>query len=551
MSSSQPSTSSENRPKRLTSIQASYLLDEIMAEERNSEFSDVIETESDDSLDESEVRFDSDSESESSEIVQQSKIRRVTTSSSSTSRPSTSASVAIDASSWVEFPQGATIGNSLFRTGCSGVQAELDETSTPLKCFNTLFNNAIGDQLILDINSFAEQRITQQSPLSQRSTLRDWVPIGRCELFKLLAVLIAMGMNKKNDIKNYWSTVGHKYTPWYKLMFGRTKFLLIFQTMLHACEPLAIGKSKIEPFVEALIGNFQQAFYPFENLSIDEMVIGFKGRFYAKQYNPSKPSKYHIKTFGLCDSVTGYVFDILIYFGANTSYDPDTDPTSQHAIKVFDRLLRKITGRHHIFADRFYTSLPLIQHLQTRQLNCTGTVQTNRKGLPRTELKAKHAHGESRWLCNNNVLCVSWQDKKKKNPVAMLTTHGSHAFVDVVEGRRALQKPSPIHAYNKSMNGCDRLDQMVSYYGLHNRKAYKWWKKVFTWILEVVQVNAHILFCLCHPDMTKKMPLSQFKDALIGELSRLAEVEIPANITLAAANQPGQRAITAREEPCT
>ena len=48
MSSSQPSTSSENRPKRLTSIQASYLLDEIMAEERNSEFSDVIE--SDDSF---------------------------------------------------------------------------------------------------------------------------------------------------------------------------------------------------------------------------------------------------------------------------------------------------------------------------------------------------------------------------------------------------------------------------------------------------------------------------------------------------------------------
>ena len=238
-------------------------------------------------LDESEVRFDSDSESESSEIVQQSKIRRVTTSSSSTSRPSTSASVAIDASSssWVEFPQGATIEKSLFRTGCSGVQAELDETSTPLKCFNTLFDNAIGDQLILDINSFAEQRITQQSPLSQGSILRDWVPIGHCELFKLLAVLIAMGMNN-------WSTVGHKYTPWYKLMFGRTKFLLIFQTMLHACEPLAIGKSKIEPFVEALIGNFQQALYPFENLSIDEMVMASKAAFMPS--NTTRPSHQNI-----------------------------------------------------------------------------------------------------------------------------------------------------------------------------------------------------------------------------------------------------------------
>jgi hypothetical protein len=48
-----------------------------------------------------------------------------------------------------------------------------------------------------------------------------------------------------------------------------------------------------------LIEKFQAAFYPYMNVAIDEMVIGWKGRWKYKQYNSSKPNKYHIKTFGL------------------------------------------------------------------------------------------------------------------------------------------------------------------------------------------------------------------------------------------------------------
>ena len=55
-----------------------------------------------------------------------------------------------------------------------------------------------------------------------------------------------------------------------------------------------------------LIQNLQNAFYPYENVSIDEMVIKYKGRWKNGQYNAAKLSKYHIKTFGLCDSATGY-----------------------------------------------------------------------------------------------------------------------------------------------------------------------------------------------------------------------------------------------------
>ena len=38
------------------------------------------------------------------------------------------------------------------------------------------------------------------------------------------------------------------------------------------------AKERIEPFMKNLISNYQKAFYPYEDVSIDEMVIKFKSR---------------------------------------------------------------------------------------------------------------------------------------------------------------------------------------------------------------------------------------------------------------------------------
>ena len=44
------------------------------------------------------------------------------------------------------------------------------------------------------------------------------------------------------------------------------------------------------------------------------------------------------------------------------------------------------------------------------------------------------------------------------------------------------------------MNGCDRADQLAGYYNIFNRKTYKWWKKLFFWMIELSQINAMVLF---------------------------------------------------------
>ena len=112
------------------------------------------------------------------------------------------------------------------------------------------------------------------------------------------------------------------------------------------------------------------------------MVVGFKGRWKFKQYNASKPSKYHIKSFGLCDASNGYVLNLLTYYGAQTSYDPSTDPNSAHAVKIFDKLLSCVGSGYHVFADRWYVTKALVDYMLAKEHFFTGTVQSNRVGFP-------------------------------------------------------------------------------------------------------------------------------------------------------------------------
>ena len=86
--------------------------------------------------------------------------------------------------------------------------------------------------------------------------------------------------------------------------------------MLHVGKMGAAGKAKIEPFLSKIVTKFQRAFYPFKSIAIDETVVGWKGSCKYKQYNAAK-QKSHIRTFGLCVSVTGYVYNLLTYFDKN------------------------------------------------------------------------------------------------------------------------------------------------------------------------------------------------------------------------------------------
>uniref|UniRef100_A0A2C9KFX3 PiggyBac transposable element-derived protein domain-containing protein n=1 Tax=Biomphalaria glabrata TaxID=6526 RepID=A0A2C9KFX3_BIOGL len=248
------------------------------------------------------------------------------------------------------------------------------------------------------------------------------------------------------------------------------------------------------------------------------MVIGFRGRWQYKMFNATKPSKYHIKTFGLCDSATGYVGDILTYFGANTSYNPDADKDGGQAVQVFDTLLQHVGTGHKIFADRFYTTRKLINYLLQKKQYYTGTLNVNRLGFPKAVKSLISQHEEMKWFLHKEktMLCVAFKDKKAKKNVIMVSTD---AEVGTAKGND-VDKPSMVDTYNRNMNGCDKLDQKVTYYCVFERKTIKWWKKLFYWLFEICQANSYILFCLSQKPGARKLSLKDYKHVLIRQLTQ-------------------------------
>ena len=318
---------------------------------------------------------------------------------------------------WSRITEGETENNFRFpRKNTAGLQADLGPTVTELNCFQTLFDEDVFDDLRTCINEYAETKRRANLPSKNpRSVLYTWTPLTRSELFRFLAVITQMGMDKKPSVRDYWSTYPPDYTSWYHELFQRERFEAIFHTMMNcAGTPDAVSKAKVEPFVDSLLLKFRAAFYPYKNLSLDEMVIGWSGRWRYKQYNSNKPKKYHIKVFGLCDSATSYVVNLLTYYGTETSYDPDHDVDGGQAKKVFQTLLAPFVKGHHLFADRYYTSWELVQYQRDEQYHFTGTLNTNRRNFP-AELKTqKLQHLETRWHMKDvkGVVCVSWRDKK-------------------------------------------------------------------------------------------------------------------------------------------
>ena len=75
-------------------------------------------------------------------------------------------------------------------------------------------------------------------------------------------------------------------------------------------------------FHDCLITKFQARFYPGQELAVGETMVGFRGRFSAKQYMPQKPAKSGIKCFTLADSSTRYVLNTFVYTGADTRCIP-------------------------------------------------------------------------------------------------------------------------------------------------------------------------------------------------------------------------------------
>ena len=134
------------------------------------------------------------------------------------------------------------------------------------------------------------------------------------------------------------------------------------------------------------------AFNPGEDVCIDEQLVPFRGRCAFRQYMPSKPGKYGLKIWTLCDVETAYVWNMQPYLGKASR---DAAPEKQQGKRVVMDLTEGLRGNT-VTTDNFFTSWELGMELQTKiKLALVGTIRRNRPELPPQLLDVRQRQARS------------------------------------------------------------------------------------------------------------------------------------------------------------
>lgn len=410
----------------------------------------------------------------------------------------------------------------------------LQGCDTPLEFFRMLFDDVILNFLVTEINNYAARKCSVTNPPRRRSLFINWTSTDKEEILLFVAIVFNMGLHPRPRVLDYWRTDHVSRHDWFPSMMKRERFQALFHTMLHASSVDAERSEKIKQFFDLAVAKFQSSFYPYKNVSCDESGVRFKGRTKYLRYNPQKPDKWHLQIFSLCCSLTGYLWNAFPDFGAETDF-PSAGNETCMTEKVVIKLCSGLRNGHHVYVDRYYTSVNLANQLQKKGLELTGTVSVNRRSLPAAVKTVKLDRFESKFWQDDsqNMTLCAWRDKKAKKNVVVLSTCHHNEVVSRKRKRETLSIPEMVSCYNDRMGGVDRFNQLLGYYSIVRRKTYKWWKKIFFWLLEAFLVNSFILFCTTK---NSQMNLVDFKRQLVTSLTAVDPQAVP--IIIQAVSRP-------------
>ena len=198
------------------------------------------------------------------------------------------------------------------------------------------------------------------------------------ELFVFIAAHICMGICVYPRVHMYWPQEYH--LPFISQCFSRDRFmeLLRYFHIAPLEEPSVTVPplGKVQLLLDFLAVSFASFYKPGRELTIDEAMVGFKGRSTLKQYIPNKPTKWGYKIWCLCSQ--NYTLAFKVCEGARSAND------SVSAAKAALEMVRPYHNHNRIlYMDRLFTSPELLATLLENKTRGCGTVRNNRVGLPK------------------------------------------------------------------------------------------------------------------------------------------------------------------------
>jgi len=311
------------------------------------------------------------------------------------------------------------------------------------------------------------------------------------EFIAAFGLLIRAGLDRDNgtSVDELWSEGGK---PFYKATMSRNRFkfflfALRFDNYRTREERKATDRfAAVRDLSDCIKRNLIRFYVPDETLTVDEQLVGYRGRVPGRVYMPQKPRKYGLKVFWVCEASSGFALNFSLYGGREEN--ANSVPLSQ---RIVMELVAPFygTGRE-IVTDRFFTSLPLARSLLENKLTLLGTLRASRREVPPLLRSPRGRDLQSTlpvYEHNDRIVLLSYVPKKNRN-VLMLSS--GHEQVVVLGGDK---KPNLIVDYNNTKSGVDRMDAVVEEFTTR-RQTRRWPMLVNYNFIDISANNAFLLY---------------------------------------------------------
>ncbi|KAF8778424.1 PiggyBac transposable element-derived protein like [Argiope bruennichi] len=201
----------------------------------------------------------------------------------------------------------------------SGPIHNLPTGSSALQYLKLYLTDEICEKMRLNTNKYAEFCAKQRGYED-----KSWYPIASIkEIWAFFTVLFVMSLVKMPRLTDYWAKTATLGNERVKSMMGKHMFLKIKyyfhipdrESEVKKNESSFTFSQKVEPLQKYLQEKFTELFKRTAEVSIDEVLVKFKGRLGIIQYMPLKPEKRVIKLWRLCTSHFGYTLNFEMYCG--------------------------------------------------------------------------------------------------------------------------------------------------------------------------------------------------------------------------------------------
>jgi hypothetical protein len=149
-----------------------------------------------------------------------------------------------------------------------------------------------------------------------------WKPFTELEFWAFLGLVINAGVQKQSDVPIRELFLEPRSDPIFHATMSVNRFEEIRSNMRFdnrdTREERNTEMGKLAPFkkiFDLFIDTLRDPYVPNIQLTLDEQLKGYRGNCPMKQYIASKPDKFGIKIFWVCDAVNGYALNGKIYAG--------------------------------------------------------------------------------------------------------------------------------------------------------------------------------------------------------------------------------------------